>query len=329
MVATIFILWLQLAWLQEILSRFPFFFFGVLWPEGLSQGPRRDEDAMAVRAGGLGPRQVRQVGKASGFGTPYSPGRRQGRQDRRGPALCEGRGLQGPAPGPRVRPATIATTRAEPGGDGNPSDMDALLPAKWSLRGLNLGILALWFCFGVYAFKFSPNAAVVTDRTLLQAAINLGVDEDGNSINRIFLALFYVLGLLPVIYASLLLPSGKSGNGVPAWPFVSLSMFLGAFGLLPYFALWQPCARRRDVLGSQSKLTRFLESKANAAVVLASLAGLTAMVATASSSDWSGYLSLFGKSRFTHVSSLDFCVLTLMAPFWVYNDAEQRQWKRG
>jgi hypothetical protein len=27
---------------------------------------------------------------------------------------------------------------------------------------------------------------------------------------------------------------------VPAWPFVALSFFFGAFALLPYMALWRP-----------------------------------------------------------------------------------------
>jgi hypothetical protein len=31
-----------------------------------------------------------------------------------------------------------------------------------------------------------------------------------------------------------------------------------------------------------------------------------------------------------HVTSLDFMTLTALAPFWMYNDAEQRQWaQRG
>lgn len=41
---------------------------------------------------------------------------------------------------------------------------------------------------------------------------------------------------------------------------------------------------------------------------------------------WQGYFSMFDESRFVHVTSLDFVFLTLLAPFWVLNDASKRQW---
>jgi len=37
-------------------------------------------------------------------------------------------------------------------------------------------------------------------------------------------------GVWPLIYTSLLIPSGKSDNGVPAWPFVTLSYGIGMCG---------------------------------------------------------------------------------------------------
>ena len=44
---------------------------------------------------------------------------------------------------------------------------------------------------------------------------------------------------------------------------------------------------------------------------------------------WVSFFALFAKSKFTHVVTLDFLVLTLLAPFWVFNDAEMRKWNRG
>ena len=41
---------------------------------------------------------------------------------------------------------------------------------------------------------------------------------------------------------------------------------------------------------------------------------------------WLGYFSMFDESRFVHVTSLDFLALTLLAPFWVLNDASTRSW---
>ena len=42
---------------------------------------------------------------------------------------------------------------------------------------------------------------------------------------------------------------------------------------------------------------------------------------------WTEYLQLFNESRFVHVTSLDFVALCLSAPFWMWNDAEKRQWQ--
>ena len=56
---------------------------------------------------------------------------------------------------------------------------------------------------------------------------------------------------------------------------------------------------------------------------------LSYMAFTAGGPAWASFLGLFYKSKFTHVMSLDFLVLTLMAPFWILNDAELRKWKNG
>ena len=42
---------------------------------------------------------------------------------------------------------------------------------------------------------------------------------------------------------------------------------------------------------------------------------------------WTEYFQLFNESRFVHVTSLDFAALCLSAPFWMWNDAEKRQWQ--
>ena len=49
--------------------------------------------------------------------------------------------------------------------------------------------------------------------------------------------------------------------------------------------------------------------------------------ATAGGPAWTEYFRLFQESRFVHVTSLDFCLLTSFAPFWMYNDAELRKWE--
>eukprot|EP00793_Prasinoderma_coloniale_P001744 PRCOL_00003549-RA len=140
------------------------------------------------------------------------------------------------------------------------------------------------------------------------------------------------MGVWPAVYAALLVPSrGRGGDGAPpAWPFVVGSFALGAFALMPYFALTlngepdaeQPPEQERTLA------VRVLESKAFAASLLASTAALGAVAANAVVSTgggaWDEYLQLFGSVKLVNVTSVDFLTLSLWAPFWCARDAERR-----
>lgn len=89
-----------------------------------------------------------------------------------------------------------------------------------------------------------------------------GAPEDGVAVNQVFAALFNAMGVMPALYAALLIPAGRSGGGrgrggkggggengggefafpprLPAFPFVAGSFALGFFALGPYLALWTP-----------------------------------------------------------------------------------------
>lgn len=40
--------------------------------------------------------------------------------------------------------------------------------------------------------------------------------------------------------------------------------------------------------------------------------------------EWYGYFKLFDESRFVHVTTIDFLLLSAFMPFWISNDAEFR-----
>ena len=55
---------------------------------------------------------------------------------------------------------------------------------------------------------------------------------------------------------------------------------------------------------------------------------ITCMQAAFAGADsWTEYFQLFRESRFVHVTSLDFTALCLFSPFWMWNDADKRQWE--
>ncbi|GKE12915.1 hypothetical protein Tco_1416466 [Tanacetum coccineum] len=151
------------------------------------------------------------------------------------------------------------------------------------------------------------------------------------------------MGLWPLVYCMLLIPSGRSSKGnVPVFPFLILSFFLGAYALIPYFVLWRPPPPAIE----ESELKRwpinFLDSKLTAGpednnvlalgsitmhqVIFAAGLGLIVNAGLATGDNWKEYIQYFGGSRLIHATSLDFALLSTFAPFWVYNDMTVRKW---
>jgi hypothetical protein len=71
-----------------------------------------------------------------------------------------------------------------------------------------------------------PNQTPLRDSYFLEKLVGLGAN-DGVPINSIVQHLFLVMGVWPLIYNALLIPSAKSGNNVPAWPFIVASYGVG------------------------------------------------------------------------------------------------------
>jgi hypothetical protein len=198
----------------------------------------------------------------------------------------------------------------------------------------SLGLFGLWAALLGYAFLLAPNQVPQFDMYLLRKFLNLE-EPDGVSINTVFTSLFYVMGLWPLMYTALLIPAAKN-KAVPAMPFVALSYGIGAFGLLPFMALWRPDGtvkagdlppREEDTAGFGNVITRGMENRYVAYGILAGAIFCVASAATAGAASWRDYGTLFFMSRFVHVTSVDFMTLTLLAPFWMENDARLRRWE--
>ena len=68
-------------------------------------------------------------------------------------------------------------------------------------------------CAVDYAFVLSPNQTPYRDMYFLEKLSGLGAD-DGVAVNTVFTRLCWLMGVWPAVYASLLLPSARSGNKV-------------------------------------------------------------------------------------------------------------------
>ncbi|CAK9315534.1 unnamed protein product [Citrullus colocynthis] len=187
-------------------------------------------------------------------------------------------------------------------------------------------LFVLWAGLMFYVFNLAPNQTPSTDLYFLKKLLNLKSD-DGFKMNEVLVSLWYLMGLWPLVYAMLLLPSGRSSNSnVPVWPFLGLSFFLGAYGLLPYFVLWKPPPPPVEEDQLKRWPLNFLESKFTAGITFAAGLGILFYAGLAGENVWKEFYQYFRESRFIHAMSIDFMLLSSFAPFWVYNDMSARKW---
>lgn len=171
----------------------------------------------------------------------------------------------------------------------------------------------LWVGFIAYASLLAPPNQPDTFSTIQKL-----VTGEWQDINPLVVALFNTLGIVPLIYASLLLIDGRAQK-LPAWPFVAGSFGVGAFALLPYLALRQPT---HDFVGQKNWLLKWLDSRWNGLTIALLLIPL--VVYGIAAGDWSDFVQQWQTSRFIHVMSLDFCVLCLIFPAALRDDMARR-----
>ncbi len=174
-------------------------------------------------------------------------------------------------------------------------------------------IILLWLTFVAYAFTLAP-----PDRPDTFELINRLINFDLDGINPLVVALFNIMGVLPLVYACITFTDGR-GQRLPAWLFTGAALGVGAFALLPYLAL------RRDnpqFSGQKNWWLAIWESRITAAVLLT---GAIALVYYGfSQGSWADFWQQWQTSRFIHVMSLDFVVLCLALPILLPDDLARR-----
>ncbi|GAU18552.1 hypothetical protein TSUD_325420 [Trifolium subterraneum] len=187
-------------------------------------------------------------------------------------------------------------------------------------------LFLLWAALIYYVSFLSPNQTPSRDMYFLKKLLNLKGD-DGFRMNEVLVAEWYIMGLWPLVYSMLLLPTGRSSKtSVPVWPFLSLSFFGGIYALLPYFVLWKPPPPPIEEAELKTWPLNFLESKVTASILLASGIGIIIYAGLAGEDVWKEFYQYCRESKFIHIMSIDFTLLSTLAPFWVYNDMTARKW---
>jgi hypothetical protein len=176
---------------------------------------------------------------------------------------------------------------------------------------------SLWISLISYAFFLAPPDQANT----LDLIVNLSTGN-WQGINPLIVALFNLMGILPIIYACFLLIDGR-GQKIPAWLFTSASFGVGAFAILPYLALRQP---NSEWQGDKNLLIKILDSRITG--IFLTLGTLILLFLGVFYGNWGDFAQQWQSNRFIHVMSLDFCLLSLLLPVLVKDDLPRRNIKQ-
>ncbi|MFM7406305.1 MAG: DUF2834 domain-containing protein [Cuspidothrix sp.] len=181
-------------------------------------------------------------------------------------------------------------------------------------RKISFGLL--WLGFISYAFLFAPPDNFPESLDLIK---NLSTGN-WQGINPLIISLFNIMGIWPFVYSAVVFFDGRNQK-IPAWPFASAAFGLGAFALLPYLALRQP---NQTFIGEKNSFLKILDSRIFGILLTI---GTAVLVIYSLQGDWTDFLHQWQTSRFIHVMSLDFVMLSLLFPTLLADDMTRRGWQ--
>jgi hypothetical protein len=176
-----------------------------------------------------------------------------------------------------------------------------------------IALWLLWIGFVGYAFVLAP-----PDRPDTFTLIKNLSTAQYEGINPLIIALFNIMGVLPLLYGCLIYTDGRMQK-IPAWLFSTASFAVGAFALIPYLALREP---NSSFEGEKTRWLKLMDSRWLGGLI--AIASLSLLVYGFTSGDWSDFVQQWQTSRFIHVMSLDFCLLCLLFPVLLEDDMTRR-----
>ncbi|MFO0677011.1 MAG: hypothetical protein U0169_10770 [Polyangiaceae bacterium] len=166
--------------------------------------------------------------------------------------------------------------------------------------GVAWGWFVPWLAFVAYAVFVAPP----DDPTLLPALLRADLGRGDPSV----VAVFNLLGVVPVLASRFVLDDGASRK-LPAWPFAAGMFALGAFALLPWFAL-RSAFGPRSVPRAPGRVRRLLASPRMAWGLVVVAVGLTTWGAIAGHG--AAYAAAFRTTKLVHVMTIDLVVCSAL-----------------
>jgi hypothetical protein len=183
------------------------------------------------------------------------------------------------------------------------------------MRKIIFGLL--WLGFISYAFFFAPPEQPDT----FELIKNLSTGN-WQGINPLIISLFNIMGIWPFVYSAVVFFDGR-GQKIPAWPFAIGSFALGAFMLLPYLALRSP---NQKFVGEKNVFLKILDSRIFGLLLTI---GTVVLFTSGLQGNWGDFGQQWQNSRFIHVMSLDFVMLSLLFPTLLGDDMTRRGWQNN
>lgn len=186
-----------------------------------------------------------------------------------------------------------------------------------SLKSNKVFVWILWLSFPLYGF-IASQFLLPPDTSQTNEIIVAAFTGDVSSVEPLVFAVFNMLGVIPLLYAFIVLFDGKEQR-FPAWPFVLVSFFSGALGIFPYIALRQ---WRSKPIGRKTGLQRFMDYRVNG--IILGLLGLGLVGFGLIAGDFANYIKAYETINLVHVMTFDFFILVVVLGFLVFDDAKRR-----
>lgn len=164
-------------------------------------------------------------------------------------------------------------------------------------------LFLIWVGFVTYTIGLAPLDQPDT-WPLVKKLLTLQWGE----VNAILFAIFWLMGVWPMIYACLMFADGRMQN-FRVWPYFIGSNGTGVLCLLPYLIFRKP---NQEFSRKKDKWLRILDRRSTGFSLLLITIGLFAYAILAG--DWGDYIQLFQTRHFVHLISLDFCLMCLIFP---------------
>jgi hypothetical protein len=161
----------------------------------------------------------------------------------------------------------------------------------------------IWAGFVWYTLRLAP-----LDQPDTWAIARQLITLQWGELNAYLVAIFWLMGVWPMIYACLMFADGRR-QLIPAWPYFLTSNATGVLCLLPYLGLRQP---NPSFSGPKDAWLRKLDSRAMGVGLTVCAIALVAYALLMG--DWVDFVQQWHTRSFVHLISLDFCLMCLVFP---------------